>query len=198
MATIPLVVAPAATAACRAEVFRFRHERGVRPTETLLPGAKMSGGGLLDEMDALAILITAREAAAGRLVGAVRVNLAHEGLGPYAQMYQLRDMEPIEKRMTSVTSGWVTAWDMLGLEVPLALARGLYSVFQREKIVYDYLDCADGERRFFERLGYRPLRRVRNPVRGETQLMRLAVADVDYLQAIGSPLVGDRYSEAAS
>lgn len=198
MATIPLVVAPAATAACRAEVFRFRHERGVRPTETLLPGVKMSGGGLLDEMDALAILITAREAAAGQLVGAVRVNLAHEGLGPYAQMYQLRDLEPGERRITSVTSGWVTAWDMLGLEVPLALARGLFSVFQREKIAYDYLDCADGERRFFERLGYRPLRRVRNPVRGETQLMRLAVADLDYLHAIGSPLVDDLCNEAAS
>lgn len=198
MGKTQLVVGPASTVGCRVEVFRFRHERGVRPAETLLPTARMSGGGLVDELDPLAIIVTAREAFTGLLVGAARINLAHEGLGPYAAMYGLEDLEPAECTSTSVTSGWVVAWDMLGAEVPTALARAAFTVFKRENIACDYLDCADAERAFFERIGYRPVRRIRNPVRGETHLMRLAVPDESYLRAIGSPLVDDRVAEAAS
>jgi hypothetical protein len=189
-----VVVQPAATAAARLEVFRFRYERGVRPTDTLLPGAQLVDGMVQDRLDPLAILIVARHAVSQVVLGAARINLAHEGLADYPQLYGFTERDTFSPGM-SVTSGWVTAWDLRGLEVPLALARGVYDVLRRERIVHDYLDCSTVERPFFERLGYHFLRLVRNPVRGETHLMRLAVPDDEYRNPGGSPLPTDAWAE---
>lgn len=186
-----IVVQPAATVEARAEVFRFRHDRGVRPSETLLPGARVSGGALRDALDPLAILLTARDRVSGILLGAVRVNFAHEGLDHYPALYAFGTLEPGACVNATVTSGWVVAWDALGLEVPLALSRGVYDLLRRERVRYDYLDCTPAEQPFFESLGYRGLHTVHNPNRGVTRLMRLEVSDEAGLRAIGSPLLED-------
>lgn len=169
-----VVASPAETAAERWEVYRFRHERGVRPLDTLLPDARLVDGAIQDRLDPLAILIVARHAFGRQIVGAARISLAHEGLAMYPTLYGF-NRDPAHGQGVSVTSGWVTTWEMRGREVPLALARGVYEVLRRERILYDYLDCSTTERAFFESLGYECRGVVQNPVRGDTHLMRLTV-----------------------
>jgi hypothetical protein len=187
---LSLVVEAAATVEARVEVYRFRHAHGVRPRDTLLCGVRLLDGVLVDDLDPLAVVVLVREAVSRRIVGTVRTNFAREGgLGCYPDLYAVAAREPALWHSSSVTSGWTISWEAWGGEVPLLLARGLYQIQRSERILCDFLDCTEPELEFFERLGYRRLQSIRNPVRGETHLMRLDVFDESHLYAVNSPLV---------
>src|SRR5690606_33762873 len=102
----------------------------------------------------------------------------------YTQLYGLLDRPAGELFRSTITSGWTTAWDVRGEEVPLALAQGVADGVLRERVGFDFLDCLDVERPFFERLGYRRLRMIPHPSRGETHLMMLDVRDCTLLRVM--------------
>jgi hypothetical protein len=177
-----LLVALADTMHAREAAYRFRHERGVRPRDTLLPDARLVQGGLCDDLDPLAALITVTDSRSQELVGSVRTNFVDEGpLFLYAELYGVTDLPHGAHFRSTVTSGWVVAWEMRGLAVPTALAGGVYDLIRRERVSFDFLDCRDTERPFFERLGYQRLRTLQHPTRGETHLMMLDVRDAERL-----------------
>jgi hypothetical protein len=173
-----LLVGLADTMAAREAAYRFRHSRGVRPRDTLLPEARLIQGGLCDDLDPLAALITVTDRRSQELVGTVRTNFVGEGpLFLYAELYGVAELPHGVHFRSTVTSGWVVAWEMRGLDVPTALAQGVYELLRRERVSFDFLDCRDTERPFFERLGYQRLRTLQHPLRGETHLMMLDVRD---------------------
>lgn len=177
-----LVVGLADTLEAREAAYRFRLTRGVRPRDTLLPEARLVDGGLRDDLDPLAALITVTDRRSDELVGTVRTNFVGEGpLFLYGELYGVADLPHTTHFRSTVTSGWVVAWEMRGLDVPTALARGVYELLLRERVGFDFLDCRDTERPFFERLGYQRLRTLRHPLRGETHLMVLDVRDATRL-----------------
>lgn len=173
-----LQVGLADTLEAREEVYRFRCERGVRPRDTLLPDARIINGGLRDELDPLAALLKVTDARSCDLVGTVRTNFVGEGpLFLYSQLYGLGEMPAGLQGTSAVTSGWIVAWEMRNLAVPVALAQGVRDLLHRERVRFDFLDCRDVERPFFERCGYQWLRSVSHPTRGRTHLMMLDVRD---------------------
>jgi hypothetical protein len=167
-----LLVGIADTKDAREAVYRFRLDRGVRPRETLLPDARLVEDGLCDELDPLAALITVRDPVSLELLGCVRTNFVGEGpLFLYADLYGVHDLPQSQHFRCTVTSGWVVAWEMRGLDVHAALARGVHDLLRQERVGFDFLDCRDVERPFFEQMGYQRLRALRHPTRGETHLM---------------------------
>lgn len=177
-----LLVDVADTLESREEVYRFRLERGFRPADTLLPDARIVDGGLRDELDPLAALLRVTDARSGEVVGTARTNFVHEGpMFLYSELYGIGDL-PLGSHFTSsVTSGWTIAWEMRTLAVPTALARGVWELLCRQRVSFDFLDCLDVERPFFERCGYQRLRTIKHPTRGDTNLMMLDVRDASRL-----------------
>lgn len=177
-----LLVDIADTPESREEVYRFRLERGIRPRDTLLPDARMVDGGLRDELDPLAALLRVTDVRSGDVVGTARTNFVHEGpMFLYAELYGVGDLPLGSHFSSTVTSGWTIAWEMRSLAVPAALARGVWELLRRQRVSFDFLDCRDAERPFFERCGYQRLRTIHHPTRGQTNLMMLDVRDASRL-----------------
>jgi hypothetical protein len=177
-----LVVGIADTCEAREELYRFRVERGIRPRDTLLPDARLIDGGLRDDLDPLAALLRVVDTRSGEVVGTARTNFVGEGpLFLYSELYGLADMPLGRYFASTVTSGWTVAWEMRSLAVPTALARGVWELLSRERVSFDFLDCRDAERPFFERCGYQRLRTIAHPTRGHTHLMMLDVRDASRL-----------------
>lgn len=173
-----LLVGIADTVEAREALYRFRVERGVRPRDTLLPDARVVHGGLRDDLDPLAALLHVTDARSGDVVGTARTNFVGEGpLFLYSELYGLDELPQGRHFASTVTSGWTVAWEVRSLAVPAALARGVWELLCRERISFDFLDCRDTERAFFERCGYQRLRTITHPTRGETHLMMLDVRD---------------------
>lgn len=186
-----LAIELATDAASRAAVFRFRYDIYVTEMRRAEPDADHVRRWLSDDLDAWALIVVARDAGDGGVVGTVRVNLLRDGhAGYYERFYRLHELSTSERQRSAITTRMMVASTWRGSRLGLDLAKAAYRIGQLNAVTHDRIDCNSPMVPFFTRLGYLETGRARHPVYGDVHLMTLALQDRAHLESVRSPFRG--------
>lgn len=173
------------------KVYRFRYEIYVEEMNRRQHYADHQRRRIVDPLDKHGDVFAMWDG--DEVVGTVRVNLLrHDSLDEYRQLYGILGLTPEELNVSSISTRLMLAPHLRKTKASLLLAAAALEHFAQNKVRFDYCDCNDPVRGFFEQIGYRAVHRSHHPEYGDVSVMRLDLEDTIYLETINSPLNGER------
>ncbi|MFT4537790.1 MAG: GNAT superfamily N-acetyltransferase [Planctomycetota bacterium] len=136
----------------------------------------------------------------GRVVGTLRTNHLAEGpLGYYESLYGIDRLSKRDRRQVAITTKLMVDPGYRGGTCALRLSKLSYRMALESGMRWGYVDSRDHTLGYFEKLGYRVLRKdLVHPEFGLATLMRLTVDDESHLQQVGSPFLSTLLSRVAA
>jgi GNAT superfamily N-acetyltransferase len=175
------MIAPAASASQRADVFAFRYQVLACEQGVADPSIDHVNGTVVDPADATGIVLGAW--VEGVLAGTIRLNLLRDGPAPpYSDVLQLTGLPEDERRRLSVTSRLMVSTRWRGTPLGIRLCQAVIRHYVVAELAWDYIVVRPEMERFYTRLGYqRTARNVDFPGVGSLTPLRLNL-DPAYLR----------------
>lgn len=171
-------------------VFRFRYSIYVDEMKRPQRYADHERRWITDPLDEYADILAVWQG--DDVVGTVRMNpLRRNPLDEYRRLYGIENLSRHDLVGTSISTRIMLAAHVRRSPVSGKLLVAAFNHGRKLGIKYDYCDCNDPVLGFFERIGYRFIRRVQHPEYGDVSVMQLDLEDIAYLKSIRSPLVSE-------
>ncbi len=147
------MIAPAASASQRADVFAFRYQILACEQGAADPSIDHVNGTVVDPADATGIVLGAW--VEGVLAGTIRLNLLRDGPAPpYSDVLQLTGLPEDERRRLSVTSRLMVSTRWRGTPLGIRLCQAVIRHYVASELAWDYIVVRPAMERFYTRLGY--------------------------------------------
>ena len=180
----------------REEIFAFRYSIYVRELNRQKAYVDHSHRRIEEPLDRTGVIFGAYDG--NSLVGTVRYNWTDGDVGYYRDLYQMEIVGPYLNHGSTMTTRLMVSRDhrhgTVGMRLAIAAFESAYKAGSR----FDFIDCYDDLKSFFEKMGYRQINKNHtHPDYGAAVPMLLVTADRRHLESVKSPFlqVVQRYPE---